>query len=73
MNWETHPPYGTERSRVKFAWLPVDLDNRRTVWLERYVEVSRYCEPSWGAVGAGWDVVARRAASHLSRNCTARQ
>lgn len=40
MRWKTHPDAPNPRYRVvrKFAWLPVELSENTTVWLEYYRE-----------------------------------
>ncbi len=40
MRWKTNkdapPKDGDERTRVRFAWLPVPLDDGTTIWLAHY-------------------------------------
>lgn len=36
------PKSGDKRTRVKFAWLPTDMQGDQTVWLEYY-----FIEESW--------------------------
>lgn len=47
MKWKTKPKLhdGQKRSLERFAWLPVELTNGTTIWLEWYLdnqEVKRY-------------------------------
>lgn len=44
MRWPTKSrPLNREyRIKIRFAILPIDLDNRITVWLERYVVVQQF-------------------------------
>lgn len=41
MNWPT-TKLGDTRTVVRFAWLPVELDDGTTVWLEQYVSEERF-------------------------------
>ena len=48
MRW-SHPQINDVRKRIKFAWLPtqvddVDTDKSFTVWLENYIRIDRYDE-----------------------------
>lgn len=54
---EKKHPVGTQRRMVRFAWLPVRLDDGDTVWLERYVEVIEYAELGHIYYPYAWKVV----------------
>jgi hypothetical protein len=48
MQWRTRtkpaPKGGDRRRRYRFAWFPVQTDDRITVWMERYGVVEQYVE-----------------------------
>ena len=43
MKWKTTPPppYNAMRIVQKFAWLPIQLNDEYTIWLEKYYSVER--------------------------------
>lgn len=61
MRWKLPPVplRGDRRTRTRFAWLPVTLDDRTRVWLEWYVERQQW--ESFYEGGSGWYTIERRA------------
>lgn len=66
MKW-LRPPIGARRTRIRFAWLPVEMDREKSksypgptpvIWLERYTVTE---ERQDGVDGVRWYVVQRRA------------
>jgi hypothetical protein len=51
--------FGQQRSRVRFAFFPVTLDNGERIWLEAYLVVERYTAT---LTGDGWAQTAAFAA-----------
>jgi hypothetical protein len=48
MKWRTRtkhvPKAGDRRRRYRFAWFPVQTDDRISVWMERYHVIEQYVE-----------------------------
>lgn len=40
------PQYGQIRYKIKFAWLPVEVEYHR-IWLERYFVIQKYRYGEW--------------------------
>ena len=58
MKWNnTSPRLGDIRETIKFAWFPVDTEDRKTVWLENYRRIEVYYD--YGDYGYGWATIER--------------